>query len=504
MTVNHRRTTQWELFFQYLTIPLGMVSGIVLVPLYLKYIPQDVYGAWLATGNVLAWLTITDPGLSGVLRQKVAEAYGKGEHSSIGEIVSSGLMITIVITAVLIGLGLVVSTYLTALLKLPSSVDVAVIEQAFSVSMLGTGCMIFYYSLDSISKGMQSTLAIGVIQVVVRIAYIGLMIILLLGGKGIMGLAYSQLFNGLALAIITFFFVIFRLKQNGIRLSWTVRRVPELARVLTFTFLARTVAVIGNNVELVGTTRMLGPDMAAVLALTRRVPESIRPLIDRPAYAFLPAITYLYGGGEIDRIRKILMRLFHVLFWLFGLFVTGFIVMNEHFIKLWIGSQFFAGTLINTLICTGILLSVVIATLNGLCFAMGDIKGTSIVGLIQGVLAIVLLYFGGKYFGMTGLVAAPILAMLAVSIWYLPFSLNRRLRLKPLEIWSIINEALRVLVVSALVYFLVSAYQPNSWVEFGFEVIVLIIAYGMVLLIVSDGFKKECKNVRIKMMAFSK
>ena len=116
MVTSRRRTTQWELFFQYLTIPLGMVSGIVLVPMYLKYIPQDVYGAWLATGNVLAWLTISDPGLSGVLRQRIAASYGRGDVTSIGEIISSGLMITCGVTAVLVMAGLGLGLALPSLL----------------------------------------------------------------------------------------------------------------------------------------------------------------------------------------------------------------------------------------------------------------------------------------------------------------------------------------------------------------------------------------------------
>ena len=61
------KTTQWNLFFQYTSIVLTVIWSIVLVPLYLKFIPLDIYGAWLATGNIVAWLSIMDPGLSAVL-----------------------------------------------------------------------------------------------------------------------------------------------------------------------------------------------------------------------------------------------------------------------------------------------------------------------------------------------------------------------------------------------------------------------------------------------------
>ena len=84
---SRRKKTQWHLFFQYSAIILGIVSGIILIPLYLKFIPLDLYGAWLATGNILAWITIIDPGLSSVMQQKIAVAFGSKKKDEVSQIV---------------------------------------------------------------------------------------------------------------------------------------------------------------------------------------------------------------------------------------------------------------------------------------------------------------------------------------------------------------------------------------------------------------------------------
>ncbi len=71
------RTTKWNLFFFYLRTFVGLANGILIVPLYLKYIDNSLFGIWLASGNILTWITIIDPGVGDVLIQKISYAYGK-------------------------------------------------------------------------------------------------------------------------------------------------------------------------------------------------------------------------------------------------------------------------------------------------------------------------------------------------------------------------------------------------------------------------------------------
>ena len=67
-----------------------MITGIIMVPLYLRFIPFEVYGAWLASGNMLAWLSTIDPGLTLVLQQRIAAAYGNQDFKAIGMILVAG------------------------------------------------------------------------------------------------------------------------------------------------------------------------------------------------------------------------------------------------------------------------------------------------------------------------------------------------------------------------------------------------------------------------------
>ncbi|MFA6715988.1 MAG: hypothetical protein WCS27_11475, partial [Victivallaceae bacterium] len=116
---------------------MAMVSGLLMVPLYIRFIPLDVYGAWLASGNILVWIGAIDPGLTIVLQQRVGFAYGKQDFRAIRDFVGCGLIISALISLFIIMLGAIAAFYLPSLLKLPVNVDASVIVLAFFLAVVG-------------------------------------------------------------------------------------------------------------------------------------------------------------------------------------------------------------------------------------------------------------------------------------------------------------------------------------------------------------------------------
>lgn len=89
-SVRRTRATIANLTFQYSSLVLGIIRGLVLVPLYLKFIDIKLYGAWLASGNVIVWLALMNPGLNELLRQQVAKFYGKKDWNNLGKVIGTG------------------------------------------------------------------------------------------------------------------------------------------------------------------------------------------------------------------------------------------------------------------------------------------------------------------------------------------------------------------------------------------------------------------------------
>ena len=102
--ISRKKQTIWRYFFQNLDFVIGIGNGIILVPIYLIFIDSDIYGAWLATGSIISWLSISDPGIGLIVQQRISHYYAKNDRNSIEKVLSSGLILvalSIIITLIL-------------------------------------------------------------------------------------------------------------------------------------------------------------------------------------------------------------------------------------------------------------------------------------------------------------------------------------------------------------------------------------------------------------------
>lgn len=76
---------------------LGMVTGLVSVPLTLTYLGRDRYGLWNAISALLTWAALMDFGLGRGLVNHLSDAHGRNDTEAAARVVSTGLMALLVI-----------------------------------------------------------------------------------------------------------------------------------------------------------------------------------------------------------------------------------------------------------------------------------------------------------------------------------------------------------------------------------------------------------------------
>ncbi len=494
MTISRTRTTQWNLFFHYVSIALMMVSGVLLVPIYLHQIPLALYGAWLATGNVLMWLTAVDPGLSAALQQRIGSAYGQRDHQAVRGFIFAGLLLSAGATLILVLLGNLIEGHIPGWLNLANNEDTNILLHAFGVAVIGSCLLLFSYSITAINQGLQSSLGIGSIYVVVHALDIILILVLIYNGFGLMALAYSALFRGMGMLLGNAAYLAWRLTKENIGFSFSTNKLRELSRLMPFTFLAQASGVVANNIDAFVTARFLGPEIVPVLVLTRKAIEICRTFVSRPAMAFAPSLSHLVGTGETEKAKQVLFRLVRIMIWLLLLVASGLMSFNEEFVRLWVGSNLFAGGVINTLLCAGLLLGVLTTSLSNLCMALGNIKGASIATLVQSIIFMLLVVVGAKYFGLVGVTLAPLLAMGLIGAWYFPQAFADQLQVSADESRVLIYEAIRSTIAVVPVSLLFAFVGTESIAGFIAHVMMFAIGYGVALSVVSSAFRLECAN----------
>src|SRR5579875_2248084 len=101
----NNKVLKWNFVFQYGYVLTNIFNSIILLPLYVKHIDSATLGIWLATGNILAWITLADPGIGDVLQQKIAELSGKKLNEEVSLTIGSGLVASgiILVLSILVG-----------------------------------------------------------------------------------------------------------------------------------------------------------------------------------------------------------------------------------------------------------------------------------------------------------------------------------------------------------------------------------------------------------------
>ena len=208
---------------RYVSILIAVVQGLIMVPLYLRFIPINVYSVWLASANFLAWISITDPGLTIILQQQIASAYGKRDFAKLKMLIGGGLIISGIVFIIAITFGLICTYYLPVWLRLPSAIDIDLIVKAFTLAVIGTSLMLFSFSISSINAGLQGSIGVGLINNGVTTLSIILNIILLLSGYGLMSISISLLFSGIFYSVGQGFYLLRRVffEKIGISFSYT-------------------------------------------------------------------------------------------------------------------------------------------------------------------------------------------------------------------------------------------------------------------------------------------
>ena len=490
---SRKATTLYNLFFQGCTVALAFISGIVLVPLYLRYIPSDLYGAWSASGNVLTWITLCDPGISLVLQQRVATAYGRQDHAEVSGWIASGLLITAAISVLIIVTGMCFSFFFTAWMDLPAAVNQLVLARAFRWNVIGMGLMVFSFSIALINQGLQGSLWVGIITVSANLLRIMLVILLLINGFGLLAIALPSVVIGLVLIAgnLTYLYLIFRTK--GVPFPRQATHLRQLLGVLSFTSIGRLAGTLANNVDLFFVARLLGPETVNVLRFTRCAPEMSRLFVERPFVAIHPALAHLLGSGDVDRARCILLRLLRLTFWFLALLVGGFAVFNECFIHLWVGEKFYAGGIVNGIVVAGFFMASCASVLAGLCFTAGNISKNSMIGVAQVLVYLPLLWAGGHWFGLRGVAIASLLSVVLTQGWYMPGAFIKIYRLTVGDRRKLGRCGLQAVLATALVTVLFHSSHPSTWLALSVSVAAFCVCFVLLALLLSKDVREEVR-----------
>jgi O-antigen/teichoic acid export membrane protein len=475
--MSRRRTAAWNAVFGYAQIGVTIARNVLLVPLYLRFIDVAEYGAWLATGGVLAQLFVSDFGLTATVIQRAATAFGRGDRQLVGSSVGSGLSVSILLAVVLTLLSLAATP---VVLAVSGSNAGPTLVNCFIIVAVANGVGIVGLAASGLLRALQRPVFSGAITMTSDVLSIVASIAMLYAGHRLYSLAAGHAARSLFLAVTAFAGCLWLCRRRlAITPRFSIRDTRSMFATSYYQFFTSVAQRVQSKADVFFVGLLLGPHAAALYGLTARAAETVQMLAAQVVASVDASLAHLHGAGDEARFREVLRIALVSTAFAGALGMTGVAAWNESFVALWVGPALFAGQTTSLLLAAVGMLTIVGSVPYVGLIARGDFRGLSRAYLASVLLHIPLLVVLAPL-GVWGAAFAALVAAV-FRTGMLCNALRKSMRQGAVALWRAMLLVLAVTLPAAAAALLALVLIPlaSGWGEFagavlGFSLVVAV------------------------------
>lgn len=327
-----------------------LATRFFIPPFVLSHLTLEAYGLWSTAFVLVAYLGISNLGLSNAYIKFTAEYSAKKENEKINQLISTGLMVSIPLSLILFFSVYYFWPQISRFLQIPSSLE----KDAFSVVLMVVAIFLLSLSLSVFKDVLVGLQKLSIVQLIWTFSYIAetiLIFVLITYGRGIKALAEAFFVRTLLEITLSTFVAFYQISWLKISPSlWSKNAVKEL-----FAF-GGTVQVLGflsiilNSIERAITVPLLGLAAAAVMDIGKKLPAMAASIPSAFSSSLIPAAAYLKGGlseGEEKIARRNLYLTSSRYMNLTAAYICGFLAtLSLPILNVWVGNNFPQATVV--------------------------------------------------------------------------------------------------------------------------------------------------------------
>jgi O-antigen/teichoic acid export membrane protein len=372
---SRRVATAWNVLFAYGSVALALVRNLALVPVFLYYIDADEFGAWMATGGVLAYLLMLDFGLMGVVGQRIAQAYGAGDFPLLSRRMGTSLAVAGVISLLSAALAGVISPLVPGMMQMTGDAADRLMF-CFLIVALANGLNIVALATRAILRSLQRPVVPGVAELMSELVGIVLTIVLLVAGHGLYALAYGLALRSVVNVAVNGVGCLIVIRRDlGLRLGWDRGEARALWGNSFYQFFSSIAIRLQSRSDLFFVGLVLGPRSALVYGLTIRAHETVRLVATHFVASVQPSLAHLHGGRNVTRFREVVVIMACLAAVISCIGMAGVVAFNGSFMALWLDQPgLYGGLLLTTLVAVFGFVAELGAAQYGTLMALGEFR----------------------------------------------------------------------------------------------------------------------------------
>jgi O-antigen/teichoic acid export membrane protein len=401
---------------------VGILSGLLIVPLTLNYLSPTEYGVWLTLSSIVGWIVYFDVGLGNGLRNRFAEALAVGNTQLARIYVSTTYFLVF----------LIVSGGLIIFYGINHFLDWQKILQAYSIPfhdlnvlvliVVVSFCMRFVFSLiGTVLTADQEPGRAGMIEVTINLVSLAAVFCLTkLTASSLLtfGIVLSSIVVLVpAIASVWFYSGRYRNVSPSIHLI-QLKYAKPLANIGIQFFVIQITALIVFSTSNILIANFLGPAEVTAYNIAFKYFGVVSMIFGITVAPFWSAFTEAFHKKEFDWIKSSTRKL--ILMWILASIVTiVMLIVSQPIYHLWVGNKVAVPFALSFAMACYVTISnwnsIFVSFLNG----TGRIRLQLYSSIIIGILNIPLAYVLVKYlhWGSAGVVAATSICLFIGSIW---------------------------------------------------------------------------------------
>ncbi len=490
---NYRRNSILNLIFNYTSVVFNLITGIFLVPFYLRKIPLDAYGSFLAATAIAALIGLLEFGLSMVLTQRLARSYARSDSNDFRQVLFTGLVAATLLAVVICIVTLVVTPWIPTVTNTAHGHQID-LSTAFTLLGFAAASSVYLNLCGSIFQALLKagtlgavnlfSAAVGVVTVIVSFSEFGTLTAIAAGTIVRVGCA----------TILLIFYALHALSKS----SLLPRRAPlkdawALLHSCVPVFVGGVAKSVADNTQNLVLANAVSPAAVAVLALTQKafqVCNMVLAPIGSSIYANLTQIKEKTDESYFSSILGISIR---------GHFLSSVVLIatalsfNKPFVDLWVGADKFGGVELSFLLGVATLLTTRFSFFSFLIYSAGEFKKPLVLEASYSITKILLLLV---LIQPLGLLAVPLADVIAGVIFLYSFStrlMASHLRNSIFGSGIYVNGWFELVLLTAIGHGVIALLAPIlSWAILGTSAIAFLLTATLVVLAFNTSFIKAC------------
>jgi len=472
------KNTAWKsMYFSLMSKLINLLGPLLLVPIFVKYLTVEEYGAWLMILSIATYFFLANPGITKVVSNAIARESDPNDINYYNQVASSGYYLFQKITIIVLFISLLffILTKLffgITFFKTESVVLFLPLLIMISLNLL-TYPLTIYRSvlrgLDLIDIEQKYNIILGLL-----LRYL-LTIIGLLSGLKLIYLAIIYSISNFLPSIGSKYFLKklfpkFRVSKNDKNQELSQKMMQPVGSF--FTLLISMAFHFSIGTVLIGF--ILGPSYVPMYAIPMQIIVLLVSSIRVASEIKMPLFSKLYKQNKLLDLQSLLRSLLFFSTVSMLIFTLNLYFFGEIIFISWAGDTIFPEREVFNLILVFGLIFCVFNPLSSILEATENISGYAKMSVIEALLNVLLAIYLTTYMGIKGTILSVIISRLLTNGWFLFGEILRVLEYKILDFikWFVINLLLPLAILLCSVY-LISHSSIVSYGSFITQIILL-------------------------------